>query len=66
MRKRFVELKALIKKAIIDLGGLNQSKLLCDVFEIYFNEHVLKTRNTPQEIKEVEDEFLFEMCQLIN
>lgn len=66
MRRRFTELKALIKKAITDLGGLNQTKLLCDVFEVYFQEHVLKMRANAAEIKEVEDEFLFEMCQLIN
>ena len=66
MRKRFGELKDLIRKTITDLGGLNQIKLLCDAFEVYFSEHVLKTRNTPEEIKEVEDQFLFEMCQIIN
>ena len=66
MRRRFTELKALIKKAITDLGTLNQTKLLCDVFDIYFLEHVLKMTANADEIKLVEDEFLYEICQLIN
>lgn len=66
MRKRFTELKGLIKKAITDLGKLDQTKLLCDVFDTYFLEHVIKYRSNAAEVKEVEDEFLFEICQLIN
>ena len=54
MRRRFTELKALIKKAITDLGTLNQTKLLCDVFDIYFLEHVLKMTANAEEIKLVD------------
>jgi len=35
-----------------------------DIFEIYFNEHVLKMRSNEQDIKTVEDEYLFKLCQL--
>ena len=66
MRRRFKELKDLIKKAITDLGSLKQTKLLCDVFEVYFTEHVMKMRSSPADIKEVEDEFLYELCQLVH
>ena len=65
MRKRHTELKALVKKAIVDLLEKKQTKLCCDIFEVYLQEHVMKMRNSPADIKEVEDEHLHEMCNLL-
>jgi hypothetical protein len=36
MRRRHSEMKALMQKAITDLGELNQNELVGDIFEIYF------------------------------
>ena len=35
-----------------------------DIFEIYFNEHVLKMRSSEADIKAVEDEYLYKLCEL--
>jgi len=36
MRRRFAEMKELIKRAITDLGEIGQRDLACDIFEIYY------------------------------
>ena len=59
MRKRFPEMQGLITKSITDLGELKQNELVGDIFEIYFNEHVKKMRSNEEEIKLVENEYLF-------
>ena len=40
--------------------------MIGDIFEIYFNEHVLKMRGSESDIKTVEDEFLFQICSLLS
>lgn len=59
-------MQALIQKAIDDLGGADQKQLVCDVFELYFNEHVLKMRKSDEDIKLAEDQFLYQICDSIN
>ena len=66
MRRRFDEMKDLIRKALTDLGELKQDNLVGDIFEIYFNEHVVKMRGTQADIEAVEDDFLFELCELVS
>lgn len=66
MRRRFKEMKDLIEKAINDLGAKKEAELVVDIFEIYFKEHVLKMRGSDDDIKLVEDDYLFKICELIN
>jgi hypothetical protein len=66
MRRRFKEMKELIEKAINDLGAKKEAELVVDIFEIYFKEHVLKMRGSEDDIKLVEDEYLFKMCTLVH
>ena len=44
-------MQALIQKAIDDLGSVEQKQLVCDVFELYLNEHVLKMNKSEDDIK---------------
>lgn len=59
-------MQKLIEKSINDLGQRQQSELVGDIFEIYFNEHVLKMQSNDDDIAKVEDEFLFTISCLIN
>lgn len=65
MRKRYTEMKALIKKAIEDLGQYKQPELVGDVFEIYFKEHVQKMQKTIDDLGEIEDAYLFELSKIM-
>lgn len=56
-------MKALIHQAITDLSKLNQTELLCDIFDLYFIEQVKKMRKDQEEIDMVEDEFLFNISE---
>jgi len=66
MRRRFKEMKELIEKAINDLGAKKEAELVVVIFEIYFKEHVLKMRGSDDDIKLVEDEYLYKLCTSIN
>ena len=66
MRRRFAEMQALMAKSITSLGELNQNEMVGDIFEIYFNEHVMKMKSNDADIKAVEDEYLFKLCELCN
>jgi hypothetical protein len=66
MRRRFKEMQTLIQKAIDDLGAAEQTQLVCDIFEMYFNEHVCKMKKSEEDIKIAEDQFLFQICESIN
>ena len=48
-----------------DLGGKQQFHLVGDIFEIYFNEHVIKSKGVSN-MPNVEDDFLLTICQLLN
>ena len=37
-----------------------------DIFEIYFNEHVQKMKGSQDDIKLVEDEYLYKICELVS
>jgi len=62
MRRKFEPMKALIQKAIEDLAKLKQTELLCDIFDLYFIEQVEKMRANDDEIKLVEDAYLYNLC----
>lgn len=66
MRRRVAEMQNLIEKAITDLGVLNQAHLVGDIFEIYFNEHVVKMQSTVSDLAEIENDFLFKITELVN
>ena len=66
MRRRFKEMRDLIKKAVDDLSQASQPDLTCDVFEIYYNEHVLKMQGTGEDVSLIEDEYLFNLCTVIH
>jgi len=53
MRRRFPEMQALMAKAITDLGERNQNGMVGDIFEIYFNEHVLKMNGSEKDVEAV-------------
>mmetsp|Transcript_4510 Transcript_4510/g.6788 ORF Transcript_4510/g.6788 Transcript_4510/m.6788 type:complete len:136 (-) Transcript_4510:473-880(-) len=59
MRRRFKEMKEFILQCSIDLGENKQDNLACDVFEIYYKEHVEKLADE----EGIQDEFLFTMCE---
>ena len=54
-----------MRKAITDLGEHKQNEMVGDIFEIYFKEHVLKMKTTDEDPGKVENEYLFELCELI-
>ena len=61
-------MKALIKKALVDLGQCENQKqqdLVADIFEIYYKEHVLKMRGSQADIELCEDQYLFDLCMLL-
>jgi len=55
MKRRIAEMQELIKKSMEDLGNKGQKGLLCDIFEIYYKEHVLKSRGSEEDTAKVED-----------
>ena len=63
MRRKFEPMKALIKTAVEDLAKLNQSELLCDIFDLYFIEQVQKMRANQDEINLVEDVYFFNLAK---
>ena len=66
MRRKFTEMKAIIKKALIDLGERNQQSYCADIFENYFKEHVVKMKSVfADKLEEIEDEFLYDLCCLL-
>ena len=66
MRRKFDEMKALIRQALIDLGERKQQGLAADMFDNYFKEHVLKMQSLmADKLGEIEDEFLYELCCLL-
>jgi hypothetical protein len=42
MRRKTKEMQNVIKQAIQELGNHKQENFTCDIFEIFFKEHVLK------------------------
>ena len=48
-------MQELIKKSMEDLGNKGQKGLMCDIFEIYYKEHVLKSRGSEEDTAKVED-----------
>ena len=65
MRRRFPEMQKLISKAMTDLGTHNQPGMVGDVFEIYYKEHVQKMKGSEDDIKKVEDKYLYDLCELL-
>ena len=68
MRRKFTEMKDLIKKALIDLGqreNQKQQDLVADIFEIFYKEHVQKMRGSQADIDMCEDEYLYDLCMLL-
>lgn len=55
MKRRIPEMQELIKKSMEDLGNKGQQGLLCDIFEIYYKEHVLKSRGSEEDTAKVEN-----------
>ena len=56
-------MKALIKKAVADMGERKQNGYASDIFDIYFKEHVVKMMSILGD--EVEDQYLYELCKLL-
>ena len=46
------------------MGKHNQPQLVGDIFDIYFKEHVQKMQKVVDSPAEIEDEFLYEICEL--
>ena len=55
MKRRIAEMQELIKKSMEDLGNKGKGGLMCDIFEIYYKEHVLKSRGSEEDTAKVED-----------
>ena len=46
---------------------MKQGELLCDIFDLYFCEHVKKMNSNSEEVAQCEDVFLYRLCdQLAN
>ena len=66
MKRKFTEMKALIKKAIIDLGERKQQGYASDIFDNYFKEHVVKMKTVfADKLDQIEDEYLYDLCCLL-
>jgi hypothetical protein len=48
-----------------DLGNKGQQGLTCDIFEIYYKEHVQKSRGSEEDTAKVEDQYLFDLCKIV-
>lgn len=38
---------------------------MCDIFEIYYKEHVQKSKGSDEETAKVEDQYLYDLCKLV-
>ena len=66
MRKKYNEMKQLIRQAMVDLGSRNQPAYVSDFFDNYFKEHVLKMQSLmSDDLGQIEDDFLFDLSKLV-
>ena len=66
MRRKYNEMKQLIRQAMIDLGSRNQPAYVSDFFDNYFKEHVVKMQSVmSDDLGQIEDDFLFDLSKLV-
>lgn len=66
MRRKYNEMKQLIRQAMVDLGSRNQPAYVSDFFDNYFKEHVLKMQSLmSDDLGQIEDDFLFDLSKLV-